>query len=119
MLVLDSEWKEIQESLRAKDAHIKALRETMVATIEDLTTVCAWRDARIEALEKRVAELEACICETCHDPECEDSAVEYWRAKAKRFEAVIKEIGTGNALCEGCKGCPLVDAAKDALEAKG
>jgi hypothetical protein len=73
-------------------------------------------EAKCCALEKRVEELESCICETCHDPACEDSAIEYWRAKAKRFEAVLKEIGNGNALCEGCKGCPLVDAARDAIE---
>jgi hypothetical protein len=66
--------------------------------------------------EKRIAELESCICETCHDPACEDSAMEYWRARAKRFEAVLKEIGDGNALCEVCKGCPLVDSARDAIE---
>jgi len=71
-----------------------------------------------EALEKRVEELESHICETCHDPACEDSAMGYWRAKAKRFEAVLNEIGNGNAFCEVCKGCPLVDAARDAIEKK-
>jgi hypothetical protein len=45
MIVLNSEWKEIQESLMAKDAHIKALRETMVATMEE-------KDDRIEKLTR-------------------------------------------------------------------
>jgi len=45
-----SELNELQESLKAKDAHIKALRETMVATMEDLKTACALKDARIKEL---------------------------------------------------------------------
>ncbi len=47
---------------------------------------------RIEELEKRVAELESCICETCHDPACEDSRVTYYVEKYTKAERRVEEL---------------------------
>jgi hypothetical protein len=45
-----------------------------------------------EALEKRVEELEAALCETCKDPRCEDSQIGYWILKAQGYEKALREI---------------------------
>ena len=43
-------------------------------------------------LRQRVAYLESCICETCHDPECKDSATEYYVQEIKRLKKENEEL---------------------------
>jgi hypothetical protein len=41
---------------------------------------------KVSILEKRNAELESALCETCKDPACEDSVIEYLKQKVARLE---------------------------------
>jgi hypothetical protein len=44
------------------------------------------------ALRQRVAYLESCICETCHDPECKDSALNYYVEEFRRYKKENEEL---------------------------
>lgn len=66
-----------------------------------------------EALEKRNAEFESALCETCKDPVCEDSQLGYWILKAQGYEKALKEIREHK-----CGNCGAQNMADDALECK-
>ncbi len=66
-----------------------------------------------EALEKRNAELESALCETCKDPVCEDSQLGYWILKAQGYEKALREIREHR-----CGNCGAQNMADDALEEK-
>jgi hypothetical protein len=69
------------------------------------------KQSRIEELEKRNAELESALCETCKDPVCEDSQLGYWILKAQRYEKALREIREHK-----CGNCGAQNMADDALE---
>ena len=60
----------------------------------------------ITVQKNRIAELESALCETCKDPRCEDSFVEYLKQKVARLEGENKKfreiVITKNARCPAC-----------------
>ena len=73
-----------------------------------------------EALEKRNAELESVLCDTCKDPACEDSRLAYYVAKAikageriGRLEMALADIAEGDCTCFEDDSCAACRAKKE------
>jgi hypothetical protein len=71
------------------------------------------KQSRIEELEKRNAELESALCETCKDPVCEDSQLGYWILKAQGYEKALREIADFDCVCSEYDFCPVCIAKKE------
>jgi hypothetical protein len=70
---------------------------------------------KVLVLEKRIAELESAICETCKDSRCEDSVVEHLKQKVARLENALREIQENSIECFTCSASFL---AEKVLEGK-
>ena len=64
-----------------------------------------------EALEKRLQELEAALCETCKDPVCEDSQIGYWILKAQMYENALRGVRENSLKCLSCSASFLAEKA--------
>jgi uncharacterized coiled-coil protein SlyX len=98
-----------------------------VANIVEQSIAIVGRNNRIKELEEqlvaaqnRVAELEKALCETCKDPRCEDSVVEYLKQRIEKLEEALRDIADyDDCDCDSCPSCIARTALRTSTGGKG
>jgi hypothetical protein len=126
--VLRAETKEVGDEMKlqryfseiAYDNDGQAEGTYAVADNNGIFVLADAHEARIEELEKRNAELESALCETCKDPSCEDSRLAYYVTKAikageriGRLEMALADIAEGDCTCFEDDSCAVCIAKKE------